>query len=130
MRERLFRGKRKDNGEWVYGYYVLVNDIKQIFVPFSGEDKEFFKNTEYEKTGGRYINVIPETVGEFTGLTDNDGIKIFEGDVVEYKNKYGTVVFRDGAYIVKLDTLDVFLSFIVHHAKVIGNIHDNPELNI
>lgn len=133
MREILFRGKT-DSGDWIYGYYVLANDISQIFVPFPQEDKEFFKNSEYEKIGGRYKDVISETVGQYTGMEDKNGKKIFEGDII-YRDWFGGLTYQ-----VVYD--DLYASFFGETTKgdfttfngdggsfvIIGNIHDNPEL--
>ena len=130
-REILFRGKRVDNGEWIYGGYAKCNNREYIFLDIDLVGREWvFKN----------IEVIPETVGQFTGLTDKNRKKIFEGDIVEFTDKYtrkkgrAEIVFEDfkwkysGCYyggnpIVWLCIYDKSIEF-----EIIGNIHDNPEL--
>lgn len=123
MRERLFRGKREDNGEWVEGW---------VF-------KTYCKTGIQEKGHFKYFNVLPETVGQYTGLTDKNGTKIFEGDIVagalfwQERPKNGLVTFRDGSfgllwYRGEAEQFNPFTSMCNIEYEVIGNIHDNPEL--
>lgn len=144
MREILFRGKRTDNGEWIFGDLfhrneeVLINNFSQGF----------------------NISVIPETAGEFTGLLDKNGKRIFEGDILKCHDNpkdLVKVVFDEFGVVDtdtecpvdtvigwhyeviptdELSTVEPFClsmpltnSYIKYcHMEVIGNIHDNPEL--
>ena len=118
MREILFRGKRK-NGEWVIGYYTLWNEKHCIY------------------DGVVYYTVIPETVGQYTGLTDKNGKKIFEGDILEHTVQPVILVNRgvvnwdikNARWAMQLKTMNPSFSMFDHNSyEVIGNIHDNPEL--
>ena len=87
MREYIFRGKRTDNGGWAEGYLWVLEGVPQIFVPFTEEDKS--KNyTISAPLGGWWHIVVPESVGEWTGLIDNNGRKIFEGDIVRCQKRF------------------------------------------
>lgn len=128
MREILFRGKRTNNGEWICGSLCATIPSDEDFYTISYFDFE-----------GYYIEekVIPETVGQFTGLTDKNGKKIFEGDIVKHFN-----VFDVGVDIGKVCWDDKYCQFYrtsnsgMHNYRVgadcsyevVGNIHDNPEL--
>lgn len=122
MRKILFRGKRIDSGEWVYGYYVPVCfgrfPCKPAIVPESDGTWE-------------PIEVKKETVGQYIGLTDNSGKKVFEGDIV--KGCWSTVfeVYFDEDYLqYRADGCSREIDYYGESdkLKVIGNIHDNPEL--
>jgi uncharacterized phage protein (TIGR01671 family) len=122
MREILFRGKRAVNGQWLFGGFHSRFDLAFIV----GCSKSF-------RFDG--MDVIPETVGQFTGLTDKNGTKIFEGDIVRYMNKSVMVVVWDkesASFVCAYSVLNFKHCATIINAhlylEVIGNIHDNPEL--
>lgn len=118
-REILFKAKRIDNGEWVEGYYVktrLGTDIKPsdvIFVPF--------KINRNEEWG--WIKIDPDTLCQYTGLTDKNGKKIWENDLLGHK--LNRVEFLNGTYCINGDRS---LFFEANTNEVIGNIFDNQEM--
>lgn len=145
MRDILFRGKRKDNGEWVEGCYICDPDLDYHYI--SGYDYYSSENG-WERESYCY-EVDPETVGQWTGMYDNtkwedltekereeftrngnfpsewNGKKIFEGDVVEIDGKHYEVKYMLGQFFVGINMPIAYKRF---DCEVIGNIHDNPEL--
>lgn len=129
IREILFRGKRKDNGEWVEGDFCKPCNI--VFVSM-GYD-EVLKRDNIPICND--CEVIPETVGQYTGLTDKNGNKIFEGDICSKFSNYSgkkicfPIVFEQGLFYAKYsETAGMPLCDVCEKVEVIGNIHDNPEL--
>ena len=128
MREILFRGKRKDNGEWVEGAYY-----KQELFYGDKEDAHVIitsKETLINDFDLDFAICIPETVGQYTGLTDKNGKKIFEGDIIKAMMDYGPAGFYERIVPIKWlnDVGYQWQYFDISTIEIIGNIHDNPEL--
>lgn len=132
QREILFRGKRTDNGEWAYGYYT--------------EECAFCQGNVIETKNADY-NVDRATVGQYTGLKDKNGQRIFEGDILHFINTYRgantewhcVVEFRYGDFVCRdIERHADYGEVTYNHFDswnypavqwdVIGNIHDNSEL--
>lgn len=137
MRDILFRGKRKDNGEWVVGYYVMVDPVdmparhrkpKAVIFPERASCNWFNKYFYHA------IEVLPETVGQFTGMTDKDSTKIFEGDIVTGSNFFHEdrivhrVVYEDGGFYFQDEDDVAWNPEHVNNVRVVGNIYDDSEL--
>ena len=125
MREILFRGKRIDNGEWVYGNLnygtIEITSIKGSY---------YISDFDVNPWDKKFYPVIPESVGQYTGLTDKNGKKIFEGDIIfdpELKENH-IVMFDEGGFCTEEMFLQFYLCFDEMEVEVIGNIYDNPEL--
>lgn len=125
MREILFRGKRKDNGEWVYGFAIFADNKAFIL---NNAKVEFVKGFNENRLNFVLIEVIPETVGQFTGLTDTIGKKIFEGDIIKNSINWKCRVEYAEASLYPFVAYPDFCSWNAEECEVIGNIHDNPEL--
>ena len=109
MREILFRAKRVDNCTWVTGYYMYHSKREKHVILTHGS---------------KFIEVIPETVGQFTGITDKNGVKIFEGDILLFGDTSFVVEWQnDIAGFGYLDTSDRVLGCDGINCEVIGNIH-------
>ena len=150
MREIIFRGKRLDNGEWAYGSLIDgIYGAVPVIVSMPSVDDDF-------KLDFEYYHVDPATVGQYTGLQDKNGKRIFEGDILLFGVKKLLVWWNDEAFqwqakekkefpivtfegaiqknCVIWDNIDLgwiaaeFACVGKMTTEVIGNIHDNPEL--
>lgn len=123
MRDITFCGKTLDGGKWIYG------DLRQYNPGCAGI---------HARNIGHTIKVDPNTVGQYTGLTDKNGKQIFEGDIVSGLFRFGMkknalVCFKDGAFGLEwyrgdVAQFDAFTSICNVTYEVLGNIFDNPEL--
>lgn len=127
-REILFIAQRVDNKEWVKGYYIKSSKVYHL-----GESDIIVCGDSYNGYCGReFYDVIPETVCQFTGLTDKNGTKIFECDIVKWidsdgNNRIDKVWYHNGGFV--LCNIEHHIGDYIHnYLEVIGNIYDNPEL--
>ena len=133
MREILFHGKRTDNGEWVEG------DVLQTRYHSGHIEYQIMPQTPVSSA----VPVLPETIGQFTGLTDKNGVRIFEGDICRFKRfndiHVGEIVFNvtTASFVMRYQSIvgaygekatQKMLLSVCDDIEVIGNIHDNPEL--
>lgn len=131
-RQILFRGKRIDTGKWIKGDLQVGDDdhIPMIGVVECGHEPDYYQVQE-------------STIGQFTGLDDRNAIHIFEGDIVkapfldpifgdivpdEFCN--ATIEFSNGSFVVSYYKRNhkIYIQDLYDKIKVIGNVHDNPEL--
>ena len=143
MRVILFRGKRFSDGEWVVG---------RLFIDEEKDKHEILAGYVNYRIGWE---VAPETVGQFTGLTDKNGKRIFEGDILEFEDcgetgyeykegfyftnravvawrhsawEFGKFMYHDSCVLEEMYSSREDFIEIFNHSEIIGNIHDNPEL--
>ena len=151
MREILFRGFTPEEngrdkvfvhgkwikGRWLQGSYMTLDDttycFKEDYEAHPDNTKHYIVFDEMVDWGlpNRHLqgDVLPDTVGQYTGLTDKNGKKIFEGDIVECNGGFYQIVFEDGCFGAYQDEHYFFTLFSLYVAvEVVGNIHDNPEL--
>ena len=132
-RQILFKAKRKDNGEWVEGYYVYCRKRRYILQILN-------KEIGFDERENEWIEIDPGTICQYTGLTDKNGNKIWENDICNRKEKYPEIVTYnkgdwqlDYSYVFgkEMHTVACNLGFYVcerNCVEVIGNIFDNADL--
>ena len=128
MREILYRGGWIKNGEWIEGYYIFLNDTHYILEAGSEDWGE----------NGEWFQVVPKSIGQYTGLKDRNGKKIFEGDIIRYqrgidKFELMVVIWNEStaslvlAYSKDMNYYETLMN-TKYYCEVVGNIYYNPEL--
>lgn len=130
-REILFKAKRKDSGEWVEGYYVYCRKRHYILPVLN-------KAIGFDEREDEWIEIDPDTICQYTGLTDKNGKKIWENDIlrrdgywnirIEFENGVFMVRNADKVQYINRVTCTSINTFNIKSYEVIGNIFDNPEL--
>ena len=129
MREILFRGKLPGTDEWVEGYVVKG----QCTYILTAENIHYMSVSVMGHANIDVLSVKPDSVGQYTGLTDKNGKRIFEGDIVDIlteNEEIGVVEYEDGGFLVSADgfCVDFHANINGTDLEIIGNIHDNGEL--
>lgn len=133
MRENLFKAKKWDNGEWIEGYFVKIKDVTEHNLILTGE---LSKGAYTDFIG---YEVDPETLCQFTGLTDKNGKKIWENDILmahldesyPEDTTYETIEWGVAGWVThEANSVDrqYLDEFDLEHFEVVGNIFDNKEL--
>ena len=148
MREILFRGQSVDDSEWIEGFVFNdgLMDSSRLFIgDFVIVEAKGKTHDKWHVVGHDFEEVIPETVGQYTGLIDKNGKRIFEGDIGKYKQTdgakqngnpiicIGKVIYNAKTASYAVDSKDeagrkYFDYFPIKDFEIVGNIHDNPEL--
>lgn len=123
MRDIEFRGKQTDNGEWVYGVPTKDGRGEMVMV------ENIFECEEYNCRGANCLYVDENTVGQYTGLKDKNGTKIFEGDIILLRGDeepYQVVYDNDlTSFIGRAGARSTIFDYGAAEFKVVGNIYDN-----
>ncbi len=136
---REYRGKRVDNGEWAYGWYCKITSCGRDTHCIIPDDATFDFAQDLPDVIAGWVEVIPESVGQYIGLNDKNGVKVYGGDDVDVSMSFeggtlphrGYIVYDNefGAFGTKNDAgVTLLHNHCLHTLKVIGNIHTNPEL--
>lgn len=153
MREILFKAKRLDNGEWVEGYYcqlpkpslgatIIANgdlcaeDVADYILVIKCRQHSNFSNSyPLEVVECEYYEIDPETICQYTGLTDKNGKRIWENDIVRIEDSMdegiGNIEFYGGMWYVDGEPSNSLYDIVEYDdadIEVIGNIFDNPEM--
>ncbi len=136
-REILFRGKRKDNGEWITVRTVLHLSDGTVYMPSIRNDVPIATMTEegniVELRNIFWCEIVPETLCQYVGTTDIKDNRIFEGDIVKVKDNLtemtfiGEVGYSNSSFAIS-DGFITHYRWIDYEVEVIGNVIDNPEL--
>lgn len=141
MREILFRGKSTETNQWIYGGFHIW-EKRQVCALGNDRLKDdeiscvitvnSFADWNMPRTM-QAVEVIADTVGQYTGLTDRNGNKIFEGDIVNIlteNEEIGVIVYEDSGFIVHADKFSIDIIYKINRTdvEVIGNKYDNPKL--
>lgn len=126
MREIKFRGKRKDNGEWIEGYYAYKELSDEHFIIVPTFDPQYTRHPQYFTDH----LVDADTVCQYTGLKDKDEKEIWEGDILTAEGMYNDyVIFENGTFRFAGGQMSIVEDWDHYSSpQVIGNVYENPEL--